>query len=327
MAYGIEVLRKAQIGIEATAGTDEAADVIWRGPVLIKDQRVIRMVNENVGQFARPNRSYIPWKESTVEFGEVEATFEHLPYLFECGVEYVQTATAEGSGWIREYNVPTATTANTIKTLTVEAGDNARVDQALHTFMQEIKLTWATKEALMMAATAKCAQVADAEFTNVAAVETVEEVLGNPQIWIDATTIGTTTITGSLLGGTVTITTGWQFVPVSDGQVYPGSRKFIGATITGSLIFEHDGNAETEITAARAETLRYVRVQFSGSSLTTAGTTYSTKAVRLDLALRYTSVPDVAARDGDNIVTLPFEARGTTNYCNVVIVNNVNTLT
>lgn len=327
MAYGVEVLRKAQIGLEATAGTDEACDVLWRGPVLIKDQRVIRMVNENVGQYAKPNRSYVPWLESTVEFGEIEATFEHLPYLFETGVEYVQTATAEGSGWLRQYDVPTTATANTIKTLTVEAGDNSRVDNALHTYMQQIKLSWATKEALMMAATGKTARVADAEFTGALTVETVEEILANPIIKIDATTIGTTTASGALLGGTVTIATGWQFVPVSDGNTYPTATKFTGATITGSLIFEHDATGEAELNAARNETLRYVRIQFNGATLTTAGTTFSTKAVRLDMAIRYTSVPDVASRDGDNIITLPFETRGLTNHCIVTVVNNVNTLT
>lgn len=328
MAYGVEVLRKAQAALEATAGSDEAADFIWRGPVLIKDTRIIKMVPEHVGQYATPNRSYVPWREGAVEFGDTEATFEHLPYLFEAGVEYIQTATAEGSGWIRTYNLPQTTTANTIKTLTVEAGDNARVDQATYTFMKQIKLSWATKEALMNGATAACAKVDDAEFTSSLSVETVEEVLANPSIWIDGTTIGTTTITGSLLGGSLTIDTGWQFVPVADGNVYPSAIKFVGGKASGQLIMEHDANGETELNAARSETVRFIRIQFDGTSLATAGSTFSTKAIRLDLALRYTAVPDLAAKDGDDIITLPFECvLGGTEYCNVTIVNTTNTLT
>lgn len=329
---GIKVLRKIQFGVETTAGTPEAADVIWRGKGLLKDDQVIEPVEEDVGLLQPTDRSYTPWYGSTITLDEIPATFEHICYLFETGIEYIQTATAEGSGYLRQYDLPT-TAANTTKTLTVEAGDNQRVDECNYVYPETITLSWASDEAVMMSATLKGRQATDAEYTDALTLATVEEILaakGTLKIDDSGGTIGTTAKTGTLLGGTIEIDTGLRPVPVGDGSCYFSSTTQVGPRVTGSFTFRHDATGEAELGKARTESVRLVRLQFDGSALSTAGSTYSTKALRIDMAIQYTEIPELSEDDGDDTIVLPWRqvySSADSLGMSITVVNNTQTLT
>ena len=87
--------------------------------------------------------------------------------------------------------------------------------------------------------------------------------------------------------------------------------------------------AEAEITAARAGTLRLVRLLFNGTALTTAGT-YTYKTLKIDMAIKYTEVPALEDEDEDDVVTLPFKVVYSSTaalFAQITVVNQLATLT
>jgi len=114
---GIRMLRKAQIGLESSAGTAVAATAIYRGLAVIDDQSKPVFPVEDVGYLSGTNRAYIPKTVVNVSMPEHEATFEQLGYVLSAGVEDVVTGTSNGgttNGYTYLYTFPT-TAAKTLK--------------------------------------------------------------------------------------------------------------------------------------------------------------------------------------------------------------------
>lgn len=333
MTAGIKALRKIQIGKETTMGTAVNATTIWRGEGTLKDDRVIEFVNEDVGLLEPTDRSYVPKLGALVSLDDTPATFEQLPYLLVASMESITTGTTDtgGSGKVWQFDAAT-TAANAVRTLTIEGGDNIRADDVEYAYVEEATLSGAKGEAVMMGATLRGRQATDSEFTGSLSVPTVEEILfGKGKLYIDATTMGTTQKTETFLGFSLTIPSGWKEVYTGDGNLYFTKLEYVGRRdnpITGEITLEHDATAEAEVNAARAETLRLLRMIFFGNALTTAGT-FTYKTLRIDLPIKYTEVPELGDEDGDDIVTLPFKtvydvtgARA----ASIIIVNELTTL-
>ena len=313
MAAGIKALRKIQFGKETVQGTAVVCSTIWRGEGVLVDDRTIELPAEDVGTYESYGRTYIPMLHATIALKETPATFEQLPLLLEIGVKAVTTGVTDtgGSGKIYAYPAP-VTAANTLLTCTIEGGDNQRADEMEFSHAESISLSGAKGEAVMMSAKLRGRQATDSEFTGTATLPTVEEILfGKGKLYIDATTIGTTQKTQTWLGFKLDWPTGWKEVFTGDGNLYFAKLEYTGhqakKPITGELVLEHDTTGEAEINAARAKTTRLIRMQFDGNALTTAGSAYTYKALRIDLAVKYTGVPEVGDQDGDDIVTLPFQ--------------------
>lgn len=333
MTAGVKALRKIQIGKEVAAGTAVAATTIWRGEGTLKDDRQIEMVSEDVGLLEPTDRSYVPRLGAQVTLDDTPATFEQLPYLLVACINGITTGTTDtaGSGKVWTFTAPT-TTPNTIKTFTIEMGDNQRVDEAEYAFVEEISLSGAKEEAVMMSATFRGRQATDAEFTGSLSIPTVEEILfGKGKLYIDPTTIGTTQKTETWLGFSLNIPGGWKAVYTGDGNLYFTKIEYVGHKdnpITGEITLEHDTVAEAEIGFARSETMRLLRMQFLGSALQTSGS-FTYKTLRIDLPIKYTEVPELDDEDGDDIVTLPFQAvYGVTGAIapSITVVNELTTL-
>lgn len=309
---GVKGLRKIQLGKETVAGTAVAATTIWRGQGVLDDDREIVQPSEDIGLLVKSDRTYIPRVGAILEMDEAEATFEQLPYIMAASLDGVVTGAADGvgSGKIYQYD-QAATVSNAVKTFTIEMGDDQRVDEMEYSYVEEFSLKGAKGEAVMMAATWRGRQATDTEFTGALSVPTVEEILFQKgKLYIDPTTIGTTQKTATWLGFSLKVPGGWKAVYTGDGNLYFTQAVYKGHKdnpITGEIILEHDATAEAEITAARAGTLRLIRMVFQGSALTTAGTAYTYKTLKLDMAAKYTKVPKLEDEDEDDIVTLPFE--------------------
>jgi hypothetical protein len=56
---GVRRLRKLQIGLETTAGTEADADTLWRGQATLTPGDQIELVEEDLGQLVPKVRSYI----------------------------------------------------------------------------------------------------------------------------------------------------------------------------------------------------------------------------------------------------------------------------
>jgi hypothetical protein len=148
---GIKKLRKIQLGQESVAGTKVNATAIWRGTGTVDDAREIVLPDEDIGYLSGVNRSYIPKLGAVLNLDATPATFEQLPYLFQAGIaSATPTQDGAGTGYVSTFTLPT-TSANTIKTFSVEHGDNTQVEYGTYAFAEEIVITGAPGEAVQMA--------------------------------------------------------------------------------------------------------------------------------------------------------------------------------
>ena len=127
---GIKPLRKIQMGKETTSGTAVAATALWRGKGTMEDQREVVFVEEDVGYISGLDRTNTPKYLAAIEFEEIPATFEQLPYILAAGVKNVITGATDGAGTdkIYTYTFPT-TSKNTITTFTIEGGDDQEEEE------------------------------------------------------------------------------------------------------------------------------------------------------------------------------------------------------
>lgn len=309
---GVKALRKIQLGDEAVAGTAVAASAIWRGEGVLEDTREVVHVPEDVGYLSGYNRTYIPMYGGRISFSDTPATFEQLPYILSAGVQSVIAGTADGvgSGYIYEYSFST-TSANAVKTYTIEAGDDQQAEEMEYSFVEAFSLSGNGGEAVMMSADWVGRQVTNTTYTGALSLASVEEILFNKGVLsIDAATdtIGSTAISGSLLGFQLDVVTGWKVKHTADGNLYFNFNWQDRPEVMLQLTFEHDSNAVTEKTAWRNETAQQIRLDFTGSTFAATGDVYDNKTLRIDLAGKWQDFDVLGDQDGNDILTGTFKA-------------------
>jgi hypothetical protein len=338
---GIRALRQIQYGGETTPGTAAAATSLWRGVGLLHDEGQPVGVDEDLGQLQPSERSMIPTKGATIAIDATPFTFEQGPILLACGVENVITGVADGtgSGKIYQYDLPPSATPNAaLKSYTVRAGDDTRVDVVEYCQMEEFTITGAAREAVTIEGTWRGRQATDGDFTTTPApaVPTVEAAMfGNCLVKLDTSggTIGTTNISSSVLGFKLTAPTGWKFPFTASGGNTFATPIYVGNVKNPwmlELTLEHDAVGEAEIVAARAgNTQRLIRIVCNGSALTTPGTTYTYKTLQIDVVGTPLSVPDLQDVDGDDVITMQYRIGSNaakTLAAQIIVVNQVTAL-
>ena len=326
---GRRALRKIQIGLETTAGTEANATEIWRGLGVIDDQTPVEFAEEDVGLLPRTDRSYIPYVLGALRFEDVAATYEQLPYILACGVENVQTGSADGtgSGKVYQYDFPT-TQENSICTATLEAGDNQQEEQFTYGFVEAFQIHGAAQEAVMMNADWKGRQVAPGTFTAALTLDSVEEILFQKgTLYIDTSggTWGGTQKTQTMIAFDFSMNTGWRPQFTGDGNLYFTFKKNVGPEATLGVTFEHDATAVAIKAAYLAETEQLVRVQVQGSALTTAAG-YTYKTLIIDLAGKWESVSPLEDTDGNDTRSAVLRGRynvTASDYGKIIVVNEV----
>ena len=329
------VFRKIQLGKEANAGTPVAASMIWRGTGVPDDQRSIVRPPEHVGYAVRSNRTYTPMLLAGLSMDAIPATFEQLPYLLEAGIKTVNTGAADGSGSgkIYDYVFP-STAANTIKTFTIEGGDDQQAEEMEYAFVEKLTLAGKGQEAVTMQADWLARQMALSTFTGALTPPTVVEALaGNAKLYIDASggTIGSTLKSNTLLEWTLELVTGWVPRWTAEGALVFGRVAWVGSVMDASLkiTFEHDATSVAEKAAWRAETGRLLRLNVDGPALTTAGTAYQKKTLRIDLAGKWLSFDKLDEDEGNDIVEGEFSAHYSPSdslHGRIIVVNEISVL-
>jgi len=325
---GIKALRRIQIGLETTAGTNAAATTYWRGVGTLQDNREVTFPEEDVGYLSGVDRTYVAKLEAELEMEETEATFEQLPIVLSAGVKNVVSPATDtgGSGKIYTYTFPT-TAANDIKTYSIEGGDNQQAEELSYGFVRSFSLRGAPGEAVKIGATWCGRQVATTTFTTSLSVPTVEEIFfGKAKLYIDTAggTMGTTIKANTLLGFELAVDTGWLPVYSADGELYFGFAKSVGPEVTLNITFEHNATAVAEVAAWRAETARQIRLQVLGNALATSGSDHVYKTLRIDLVGKWESFEKLAEMDGNDVVTGLFRARydaTAAKFAEIVVVN------
>lgn len=305
--------QKVQMGRESTAGTAVAATTVWRGPAKnLQDDRVVEHVEEDIGIAVPTTRTYIGQIAGSLSMEATPATFEQILHLLEAGIKTVGTGVADGVGTGKVYAYPIPTTSlNTLKTYTIESGDNQQAEEMSYCFVEKITLSGERGKAVMMSADWIGRQVSNVSFTGSLSAPTVEEILAaKGAMYIDAVggTIGTTQVTQTLLEFSLEITTGWKAKYTLDsGQLYFDFSYFDKDSFEMKLevTYEHNSTAVAEKTAWRDETKRLLRLQFLGGALGTPGT-HTYKTLRLDMPGFYESFDALDSDDGNSIVKASF---------------------
>ena len=313
MAYGIKKLRKLQLGRETTAGTNTDGTTIWRGTGTIENVLDIIHIDEDVGYITTIARTAIPKNVASLELEETPATFEQFKHILEMGVLTTTPTTdgGAGTGKVYTYTMPTTTvsTQGTIKTYTIEGGDNAGQEIAPYFFCKSFNLSGEAGGPLNMSANLMGKSVTTTTFATTATLPTVETILfskGTLAIDTAGGTMGYTNKAGTLLAANLDVETGYKEIYTGDGALAFGFIKNTGPKITLDVTFEHEDVAIAEIAAWRAETVRLIELKFIGSAFATAGTSYTYKTLKVSLAGKWESFSKIGEKDGNDIVVGTF---------------------
>lgn len=309
---GINALRRVQIGImDALGGTTDVPTTYWRGMGMIDDTQETTFPDENVGVIGGVNRSYVATKGSEVPL-EADATFEQLPYIFQCGLYTTTPTTDASSAKIWAWSMQAVSTdpieSSDLSYFVIETGDNQQAEIVRDGFVRELSLTGNAGKALNISATVEARQVGTTTFTASLSIPTVETILfSKGALYIDPSsdTPGTTAKSQTLLNMSLDVTTGWKAIAAAAGRLDFAGVKRVVDKGTLDITFEHDGTATAEISAWRNETERVIRLDFPGSALSTtdAGATYDTKHLIMDLYGKWENFEPIDEQDGNDVVT------------------------
>lgn len=335
---GIKAYRLIQLGLESTPGTAVAATAKWRGTGVPEDKREVVFPPEDIGYVSGVDRSYVPQVFAQLAMEETPATFEQLPYILAAGVKNVVTGAADGVGTDLIYAYPLPTTAaNTIKTYTLEGGDDAGEEEFAYGFVTDFKLSGKGGDAftaLMMSANWAGRQLAPSTFTGAIALPTVEEILfGKGKLYIDtaAGTLGGTIRSSTFLGFELAVKTGWVPRFSGEGNLYFTRAAHVreAMEVLLNITFEHDAISVAQKVNWRAQTASQVRLLFEGAAAGTPGTTYTYKTLKIDLAGKWETFEKIGEQNGNDIVTGRFRARYNATaalFADITVVNELASL-
>lgn len=328
---GVVKGRFIQLGQEGTAGSEANATAMYRGLATWTDETEVVFPDENVGSLAGLDRTYVPKKGCLAEFEEHEATFEQIRYWFDAGIDNVAGAQdGAGAGYVYTYALPEqATDTMTVKTYTIEMGDNEQEEQAYGCFVEEFTLSGAPDEAVMISGNWRGRQLETGTRTAALTPPTVEEILFNRgKIYIGTGDTFGTQKTLTWVGFDLNVTTGWMYQPTGDGNLYSSLLKQVGPEVTCDFTFEHDTVAVVEKAAWLAGTHRKIRMEFDGTTFDT-GTVYDNKKLIIDLDGKWETFEGLDDLDGDDVVTGTFRARYNSTsqaFASFIVVVNASTL-
>jgi len=329
---GITGLRKMQFVPEAVAGTAIAATAIWRGPAGdIEDTRETVFVEEHTGYMSGEGRTNVSKLGADYSMPSTEATYEQLLHVLEAGIEMDAAPVADGAGPGKIWSFAMPTTAGkTPQTYTIEAGDNQQAYEMEYSFVREFSLSGDAGDPLMVDATWEGRQKTSCSFTAALEPIAVHEInMGHATVFIDNSggTVGGTPVSDTVLGMNLSVTTGFQGVHTMDsGELYFAFLKQIPPEIELQLTMEYNDTSEAEYEAWRAETVRQIRIQFTGPALTNETGTYDNYTLILDMAGKWSDFEILGEQDGNDIVTgtfRPFYSSTDTLYFEVTLVNEV----
>ncbi len=217
---------------------------------------------------------------------------------------------------------PAPTTTSPITySYTLEAGDDAWAEVAPYVLADEVSLKFVGGEAMTMkgklSARYGTATNAVGSFSNVGTLPLVEEILsglGTFYLTPSGSGWGTGQVTaGNILAGDIQIKTTWtRKFPVDSGNLYSSTAVFAGIEITGELTLEAmvSGTYGAFGSAGqkdkwRSEVPQLLRAQWPGGAIT-AGTTYLTKLLQIDLPIKWDTFEPLGEQKGNDIVVGKF---------------------
>lgn len=303
---GRRSLRRIQLGRESSAGTPVAATTVWRGVGTILDNRQIERVKEDIGIIGGTTRTNQPMKGGGLAMDSVIATFEQFLHILESSVK-TATPAQDGAGtdYIYTYAAPT-TSGNTIKTVTLEGGDDLEAERMAYCFVKDWTLSGSGRNGWMMAANWVGREVTLNAFTGSLSLPAVNNMnFGMTKLYQDAIggTIGTTLKSNTLRSANIKFTSGIEAKDTADGRLDFSFAQGTSYELTANLEFEHDAIAAAQKVLWRAETPVLLQIKIEGpTAFATPGTTYSVPTLILNLPGKWENFSKIGESNGNDIV-------------------------
>jgi hypothetical protein len=268
---------------------------------MLTDDRTRTIVTEQVGTGVAPERSYDSAYMGRLALPATPLTVQQFPHILEAGIGTVSPTGADP--YVYAYSFPTGTTPNTLKTYTIEsfnAAVTADMQEMEYAFVESFTVAGNAGEAWTMASNWVGRQLTNSTATSLSTLVTVEELLvPRTKLYIDDTggTVGTTQVTGTFMGATMTFNTGWAPVPVGDGQLYYADIKHTPPSITFSVTLELEDTSVVDEERAHyaANDIRLIQFDMEGAS--------ASALCQIDMAARWDTVQAYANSNGNTTVT------------------------
>lgn len=269
-----------------------AATTIWRGVFGgFDDTRERQTTEEDVGTMAAAARTSDTKIMAAVPMPETTLTYEQVLHVLEASMGQVSPV-GSSPPYTYTYSVPLSSTPPTIRPYTLRIGNvlvPSDVKIVPGCWVQEWTMSGEAGGFWTVQATWQGQRGINGSFTPSIALPPVEDaVFSNTSLYIDASggTIGTTQITGVLIGATIKYTSAIEWVPPGDGTLYP-TRIKIGrprVTYTLKLELQEDGGV-SRVAQQRAafenNTLQLLRLRCPGTN---------GRYIQWDMACRHDSV-------------------------------------
>jgi hypothetical protein len=308
---GRRALRKVQLGRETTAGTNVAATSVWRGTGTILDTRAQQRVSQDVGIIGGTDEVNQTMLGGTLNVSQTPATFEQFLHILEMSVK-TATPAADGVGtdFIYTYAMPT-TSPNTIKTYSIEGGDDTQAEEMSYCFVKDWTLSGNGRTAWQLAANIQGREVTNTTFTGALVLPTVNYMnFGLSKVYIDVIggTYGSTIKSSTLRGANIKYMSGIEAKDTADGRLdFSFAQTGQDYQLSGQLEFEHDSIALANKVDWRAMTARKLQIKIEGTTaFATPGTAYSVPTCILNLPLRWSNFEKIGEANGNDIVTGSF---------------------
>ncbi len=299
---------------------------------MFEDTSRVVFPKEDVGLVVPTDRNYIPYVGGKWPMKATPATFEQLNHVLEAGIKSVGTGAADGVGTDKIYDYPFPESAlNTLKTYTLENGDNNVMKEGEYGFVTDFNLAGKCGEAWMISSNWQVRQLSITSFTGALSIPTVEEMLfSKTKLYIDliSGTYGTTQKSATLLEANLKVKTGWVATCPGDGQLYYRSIQFSREAyeVALDITFEYETTAAAEEAFFLAKTARKIQLKCEGTAVGTPGTTYTYKTMIINLPGKWSKFSPLGVKDGNSIVTGTFLARYNATAAdagNILVVNEL----
>jgi hypothetical protein len=268
-----------------------AATTVWRGVFGgFDDTRERQTTQEDVGTMASAERTADTKIMATVPMPQTTLTFEQILHVLEASMGQV---TPTGSGpYTYAYSVALGATPPTIRPYTLRVGNvlaPADIKIIPGCWVQEWTMSGEAGGFWTIEATWQGQRGINGSFTPAIALPAVQDaIFSNTNLYIDASggAIGTTQISGVLIGATIKYSSGIEWVPPGDGTLYPTRIKIGRPRVTYTLKLElEETGGVNRVAQQRAafenNTLQLIRLQCAGTS---------GRTIRWDIAARHDSI-------------------------------------
>lgn len=304
----LTAFRKVQIGLESTSGTAVAADKRVYGTFTVTPNDEKHTPTDEDGRLSSFRRIATVKKATSAVFsGDVdfETLVDWLSMCMKGSITPVQQGATAAYLWTF---VPSIVAANAQDTYTFEYGDEQQVFEFDFGFVQSIVISWEEGQVAQLTVNLMGRDLTKVSFTSVSDNALVEElVASNLKVYIDGlyANLGSTQKTALVPRGSVTINSGLVPVWYADGSlefsVIKENKRSM--EIQMDLVMEADGI--TEYDAWKADTLRAVRLEFTGIEIATPYDYLLT----IDMIGHYISEPTLYSdSDGVNIISMTLQS-------------------